>query len=155
MNQDMISDDLGESRLYRIGVVLVMLALGISLYLSYTKLADVEVACTESETINCNTVQDSRYGELMGIPLAYLGLATNLLLLALHIGEKAYGERQQEILMLIFGLVLVAFLYSLFLVYVQAADLKAYCLWCLAHEALITGLFGVTLVRVRRQLWGG
>jgi len=37
--------------------------------------------------------------------------------------------------------VLFAFLYSVYLVYLQAFRIQAYCVWCLTHEALITVLF--------------
>jgi len=44
--------------------------------------------------------------------------------------------------------VLFAFLFSVYLVYVQAALLNAYCPWCLTHEALITALFIVVGMQV-------
>ena len=50
--------------------------------------------------------------------------------------------------MLVFGVVLFGFLYSVYLVYLQAAVLRAFCPWCLSHEALITILFGLTIWRL-------
>jgi uncharacterized membrane protein len=49
----------------------------------------------------------------------------------------------------VFGIVLFAFLFSVFLVYVQAAIIRAFCPWCLTHEALITILFGLSAWRLR------
>ncbi|MBC8100033.1 MAG: hypothetical protein H7Y11_11370 [Armatimonadetes bacterium] len=54
--------------------------------------------------------------------------------------------------LLIFGVVLFAWVYSMYLVYLQFMVLQALCMWCLMHELNITILFGVTLLRLRNEL---
>lgn len=40
----------------------------------------------------------------------------------------------------------------MYLVYVQGVLLQAWCVWCLAHEANITVLFAVSILRLRNAL---
>ena len=61
-------------------LILVVIGVVISGYLSYVKLADAEIICVEGERLNCDVVQNSRYAEFAGIPVAYLGLATYLVI---------------------------------------------------------------------------
>ena len=53
---------------------------------------------------------------------------------------------------LVFGVTLFAFLFSMWLVYVQVALLQALCLWCLGHEITMTLLFIVSGLRLRQML---
>ena len=55
-------------------------------------------------------------------------------------------------LTLLFGITLFAFMYSMWLVYVQAAILQSFCPWCLAHEAVMTVLFLLTAARFWRSM---
>ena len=48
---------------------------------------------------------------------------------------------------LVAGITFFAFLYSAWLVYVQAMILEAFCPWCLTHEVVITILFIISGLR--------
>ena len=62
--------------LWTISLVLVVIGLLISGYLSYTKLADTETVCIEDDGFDCDLVNNSKYAEIMGFPITYLGFAT-------------------------------------------------------------------------------
>jgi uncharacterized membrane protein len=47
---------------------------------------------------------------------------------------------------------LFAFIYAIWLVYVQAVILAAFCPWCLAHEVNITLLFFLSALRLGQQI---
>ena len=130
--------------------VIVILAILVSGYLSYLKIADQAAVCIEGGAFDCGTVLNSVYSEVGGIPIAWLGLAVNLIVLALLLLEYRVGFLREYGKTLIFGVVLFAFIYSVYLVYVQAAILRAYCPWCLTHEALITILFALSIWRVAK-----
>ena len=134
--------------LRNISLIILTLAILVSGYLTYVKATDVAMVCVESATFDCGKVQNSAYAEIFGIPIAWLGLATNLLILALILLEDGVPFLQDYGLILTFGVVLFAFLFSIYLVYVQAVLLNAYCPWCLTHEALITALFIVVGMQV-------
>lgn len=134
-----------------ISIVLVLGMLLVSGYLSYSELTESEVACVESGSFNCNAVQNSVYSEVMGIKVAYLGFGVNLVILGLLLLEDRIAFLQENGLTLLFGIVFFGFLYSVYLVYIQAAVLDSYCQWCLSHEVLITLLFVVTGLRLYRE----
>lgn len=128
--------------------VVLFFAIIVSGYLSYLKIANVDAVCIKGDAFDCGTVLNSAYSIFLGIPIAYLGLGTNLLVLVLLLLENRIGFLQDYGVVLIFGAVLFAFVFSVWLVYVQAFLIQAYCPWCLTHEALITVLFVLSIWRL-------
>lgn len=131
--------------------VVLFAAIVVSGYLSYLKLSNEQAVCVQNGPFDCGVVLNSAYSELGGIPIAWLGLATNLLVVALLIAEPRIGILRETGVMIIFGVVLFAFAFSMYLIYVQAALIQSYCPWCLTHEALITVLFFLSGWRVWRS----
>ncbi|GAB4511115.1 MAG: hypothetical protein OHK0046_08760 [Anaerolineae bacterium] len=134
--------------------VVLVFAIGVSGYLSYLKVSNVQPVCVEGGQFDCGVVLNSAYSELGGIPIAWLGLATNLIVLTLLVLEPRVEFLRYNGVALVFGIVLFAFLFSVYLVYVQAAIIRAFCPWCLTHEALITVLFGLSIWRLREWFGG-
>lgn len=129
--------------------VVLIFAIAVSGYLSYLKLVpSASAVCVPGEIFDCGTVLNSVYSEIMGIPIAWLGLGVNLLVLALLILETRVSFFAQYSIPLIFGVLLFAFLFSVYLVYVQAVLITKYCPWCLSHEALVTIVFGLSIQRL-------
>ena len=132
--------------------IILAAALFVSGYLTYQKIADNEVACPATGKFDCGTVLNSAYAEMGGVPISWWGFGTNLVMVALLTVEtrleffKSFGPT------LVFGVILFAFLFSIYLVYLQAFVIKAYCVWCLSHEALMTLMFITTSVRLRNHL---
>ena len=144
----------GKSRdwLYTISLVLVIIGIVISGYLSYVKLTESQAVCVGGGAFNCEVVQNSVYAKLFNIPIAYLGLATYLVLGALLLLQNRIAFLQEYGVMLQFGIIMFAFLFSVWLVYLQAFQLKAFCTWCLSHEVTMTLLFLVSIPRLKRSL---
>ncbi|TVR23410.1 MAG: vitamin K epoxide reductase family protein [Anaerolineaceae bacterium] len=134
-----------------ISLVLVAAGLLVSGYLSYVKATGVPMACT-GEMFNCGTVQNSDYSELFGVPIAYLGFMTYVVIGGLILLQDRWAFLRENGIVLLFGVVLFAWLYSMYLIYVQGVILQAWCQWCLTHEAIITVLFGATIWRLNRFL---
>lgn len=128
--------------------IVLALAIAVSGYLSWLKIGSYEAVCIEGSVFDCGTVLSSVYSEVAGIPIAWLGLVTNLIVVALLALENRVGFLREYGAILIFGVVLFATLFSIYLIYVQAALIRAYCPWCLAHEALIFILFGFSTYRL-------
>ena len=126
-----------------LALILVVIGLLISGYLSYVKLADVEIICTEGETVNCQVVENSKWASIMGIPVAYLGFAGYALMGLILLLEDRIDFLMDYGRTLNFTIGIFGWLFSMWLVYVQAGILQAYCLWCLTHEVNFTILFGV------------
>lgn len=134
-------------------LVLVVFGLFVSGYLSYVKLANVSTLCPtgEGSPFNCDAVQNSIYSQFpirSGIEVAWLGFGTYVLIGLLILFEKRIPILREWGIPLTFGIVLFAFLFSMYLVYVQAVLLRLYCMWCLMHELNMTVLFGVYIGRL-------
>lgn len=138
--------------LRNISLALVVLGLIVSGYLSYVKFTNVEMICLEGDTFNCDVVQNSIYAEMFGVPIAYFGFATYLVIGALLLLQNRVGFLREYGMLMTFGVVLLAFMFSMYLVYVQGVLLQAWCQWCLMHELIMTVLMVVTGIRLFRFL---
>ncbi|MBI1280214.1 MAG: hypothetical protein GC179_18960 [Anaerolineaceae bacterium] len=138
--------------LYLISIILVVVGIFISGYLSYVKLTETQTVCVGGGAFNCEVVQSSVYSKLFNIPIAYLGFATYLALAALLLFQNRIAFLQEYGVMIQFGIIIFAFLFSIWLVYLQAFQLKAFCTWCLSHEVTMTLLFLVSIPRLKRSL---
>jgi uncharacterized membrane protein len=125
----------------RITVALLALAgVGITAYLTYARYADATIVCS---TGGCETVQDSEYAEIAGLPVAVLGLGGYLAILAAAFfsGEVA---RVTGAALALGGLV-----FSDYLVLVQLLAIGAVCQWCLASDVVLLLLAVATFARLR------
>jgi uncharacterized membrane protein len=125
-------------------LVVAMLALvgaGIAGYLTYARYAHASIACT---TGGCETVQSSDYAEILGLPVAVLGLVGYLAIFATTLvpGELARLAGA--------ALALGGLAFSLYLVLVQAFAIEAFCQWCLGSDLVMLLLAAAAVARVRR-----
>jgi uncharacterized membrane protein len=135
-----------------LSLILVVIGIIVSSYLSYSHLSNTSVVCVEGSEFDCGLVQSSVYSKLFGVPIAYLGLLTYLMLGALLLLEDRSELIAEYGTIMIFGITLFAFLYSIWLVYVQVFILQALCQWCLTHEVVMTILFVVSSIRLKHAL---
>lgn len=151
-SEEIVTESKSRDWLYIISVVLVVVGICISGYLSYVKLTETQSVCVGGGAFNCEVVQSSIYSKLFNIPIAYLGFATYLVIGALLLLQNRLAFLQEYGVMIEFGIIMFAFLFSMWLVYLQAFQLKAFCMWCLSHELTMTLLFLVSIVRLKRSL---
>ena len=135
----------------RFQALLVLIGLVVAGYLSYLKLAEAPAVCVESGPFNCNVVLNSQYSELAGLPIAYLGFAVYAAIGCLLLLERRVGFLREWGSLIVFGIGLFAWLFSMWLVYVQFALLQALCPWCLTHETNFTLLFAIICYRLYRE----
>ena len=117
-------------------------------YLTYIKLAHVEAICRGVG--DCEAVNSSIYSQISGIPIAALGLAAYLAILAVLTLEPRLSLVQDYGPLAIFGLALTGTLYSAYLTYVELFVIHAVCPYCVASAVLITGLLILSVVRLVR-----
>ncbi len=131
--------------LFSIAALLALVGLGEATYLTALHLAGADVVCLASST--CSQVLHSAYASVHGIPLAALGgvgyfAAFSCAILA------AFNHRQfAGILTVIVG---AMFGTTLWLLYLQAYVLHAFCDYCLFSAALIFLLAGVVVAIPKR-----
>lgn len=146
--------------LRNLALLLVVVGLFISGYISYNHLSNTQLVCPgesgaelAGRAINCDAVTTSRYSRMFGIPIAYLGFGMYLTLGVLLFLEKRIPLLQDYGRELTFGIALFAWLYSMYLVYLQFFVIGAVCLWCLSHEANMTILFIVITARLMIKMF--
>ena len=113
-------------------VLLVLAVLGvlISAYLTWTHFAGLTPVCTGSGE-GCQTVQSSRYASVLGIPVALLGL--------IAYGGLIFSTALWRETGIYLGLLisLVGTLFSAYLTYLEIFVIGALCQWCLASAAIM------------------
>ncbi len=119
---------------------LALVGVGITAYLLSVRASGATLSCT---TGGCETVQNSPYSEIFGLPVAALGFVGFLVLLGAAVA-------QGDLARLIGAVVaLAAFAFSAYLVVVQVVVIGALCDWCLASDAVTTALAALALLRLR------
>ncbi len=155
MNKLLSASSTGSSQrhqtLRRLQMLMVLVGLVVASYLSYLKLADAPAVCVQGGPFNCDVVLNSQYSELAGIPIAYLGLVVYVVIGLLLALEHRFAFLREYGSLIAFGIGLFAWLFSMWLVYVQFGLLGAACPWCLTHEANFTLLFATLAYRVIRD----
>ncbi|MGZ9224873.1 MAG: vitamin K epoxide reductase family protein [Anaerolineales bacterium] len=141
-----------DRRLSRIEITLIVLAiigLLVSVYMTIYKITSNDNMCIGSK--DCSVVNASRYSELYGIPVAVFGVLGYTGILAVLLLARNPGFFEQNGTMLLFGLSLTGFLFTLYLIFLEIALIKAYCPFCIASQATMTIIFILSVVRVVRQ----
>jgi uncharacterized membrane protein len=132
-------------RVLRVAVAIVALAgTAIAGYLTYVHYQPDALICTASG--GCETVQDSDYATLLGIPVALLGLCAYVVVLALVVWDSEPARVGAAMI------ALSAVGFAVYLVSLQAFVIDAWCIWCLSNDLVIVPLLAIlTVWRVLRE----
>lgn len=130
----------GEQTLRRAGLLLGLLGLGVATYISIVESGGGSPVCVAGST-GCSTVAESDYAELLGINVAFIGVAGYLAILAAIMigGDIGRGGG--------FLFAMIGFGFSAYLTYLELFVIDAICQWCVASAVLMTGLFAVCALR--------
>jgi uncharacterized membrane protein len=123
--------------------VLALVGVGIAGYLTWIHYAGLHPVCVGG-TGGCERVQSSRWAELAGVPVAVLGLAGYVAILASLALPEEQGAPAAAFLSL------VGFGFSVWLTYVEIAKIEAICQWCVASAVVMTALALVSVARLLR-----
>ena len=142
-----------EKRLSQLAILLTVIGLLVSIYMTIYKITSNDSMCIGSG--DCKTVNASRYSEInlagLNIPVAVLGVAGYAAILGVLLFERKIDFLQQNGSLAFFGLSLLGFLFTLYLIYVEIALIKALCPFCLASQTVMTIIFILSVIRVVRQ----
>lgn len=130
------------SRLYALAAVLSLAGLADAVYLTVEHLTGRSVRCTV--TSGCSEVLSSSYATVGGYPLAFFGALAYFTAFSLSTLAAFGSERAGRLLT---PLVALMFATSLWLLYVQAFVLKAFCQYCLLSAGITTLLAIIVVVR--------
>jgi uncharacterized membrane protein len=125
---------------------LCLVGLAVSGYLTFEHYsASTTLACPESATINCVKVTSSSYSELVGIPVALLGLLFFLGLtpLCLPVAWRAASPWPSRLRL---AAVTLGVGFVIYLVWAELFRIEAICLWCTVVHAVTLLLFFVVVL---------
>jgi uncharacterized membrane protein len=132
-----------EAAARRALAALALVGLGIAAYLAATRAAGAAPVCA---TGGCETVQSSQYAEVLGVPVAVLGVAAYLVLAGTTLVRAPAAAAPAA------AVALAGAAFSVYLVYLQVAVIEAVCLWCMASDGLMLVLAALAVVRLRATL---
>ncbi len=135
--------------LYRASVSLVILGALVSIYMTIYKFTANDAMCLGSG--DCHTVNASKYSEVNGIPVAVFGIIGYLAILAALYFEDSSRFFKQNATLMIFGMSLTGFIFTVWLIYVEIALLKAICPFCVTSQVAMTLIFIIAVMRLIRQ----
>ncbi len=135
--------------LYRLSLALAILGVLVSIYMTIFKLTENPNMCLGNG--GCSTVNNSKYAMIYGIPVAVVGVGGFLTLLILLFLERRVSFLAANGTLIVFGLALLGFLFTLYLIYVELALIHALCPFCVTSQVTMTILFILSVIRLARQ----
>lgn len=144
--RDCLIEETMDKWLYRALVALAIIGLLVSIYMTVYKITSNDGMCLGSG--DCSTVNASKYSAVNGIPVAAIGMLGYLAILAALYFEKRNKFFRENGTLMVFGMALTGFLFTVWLIYVEIALLKALCPFCVASQAAMTIIFILAVMRL-------
>lgn len=119
----------------------------VACYIHYTKRHHKQLVCPVGS--NCNVVVTSRYAKFLAVPLEYWGMFYYSTIITVYT-VLIFAPRllSKSFLSGFIILTAAAFLFSLYLLFVQAFLLRQWCIWCLLSAMLSIAIFIFSLASV-------
>ena len=133
----------GERKLVIAIAAVALIGVAVAGYLVYIHYAGIKPICAAGSG-GCEKVQTSDYAKLAGIPVADLGLAGYIAILASLFVRGDLGRLAGA------AIALSGFGFSVYLTYREIFTIKAICQWCVGSAVLMTLLAILTTVRLIR-----
>jgi uncharacterized membrane protein len=126
-------------------LLLSVAGLGVSVYLTITHFdTHLALACPKTTTFNCETVTTSAQSHIAGIPVAVLGLAFFVPMIALCL-PAAWRSEDRRVHLARLALSITGVGMIIYLIVAELFLIKAICLWC-SSVHLITFILFVIIV---------
>lgn len=145
-----------------LGILCAILGLFVASYMSYSELTGQETSCPGATddmegspgtlAVDCGYVQTSIYAKAFGIPVAVLGVGGYFAILAVWLLEDRISFFADFGHMLVFGMALFGFLFSMYLTYTEFFIMYTVCTWCLTSAFFMTLVFIIAIVRLVQYL---
>lgn len=131
-------------------VFIIAIALGgllIVFYIFYMKKSHSKFVCPLGS--DCSVVIYSRYAKFFGISLEYLGAAYYAIIFSFYtlwiVGSQFITP---SLTFFVIALTFGAFLFSLYLIFIQAFVLRQWCMWCLLLSVFSMTIFIISVSQI-------
>lgn len=140
----------------RAGVILILIlaffGIADSAYLAEHEANNTPLICNIQSLSGCNTVAESEYSRLFGIPLAQYGIVFySAIFIIAAIELIAFNRLLRRILQ---GMSLIGVLASLYFTFIQTFVIEAFCIYCLASAiaALLIFICASFIEPIRKKI---
>jgi uncharacterized membrane protein len=134
-------------------LVLSLIGLGLSIYLTITHFQPALLVCTDTGAINCAKVTTSAQSEILGVPIAILGVANYVVMTGLNT-PWAWRARARWVHVTRFVLAVVSMCFVLWLIFAEVEIIGAICLYCTGvHITTFALLIVLTIVSPAQLGW--
>lgn len=124
--------------------LLSLIGMVVATYLAYVEVSGAEAVC--GPVGDCNTVQQSEYAKIFGIPVGLLGLAGyTVIMLAWAVRQYGSGQAARWAAIALPTMIFGGVIFSIYLTFLEPFVIGATCAWCLASAAIMTALLWVTV----------
>ncbi len=130
----------------RLIFIFSLLGLAVTAFLAYEYNQSGSIVCPITGT-GCDTVRSSDFSKFLGIDLPYLGLVFYVVMASLSIWLTQNYDRRINLSRLLVGFSGVAF--GVYLTFLEAFIIKAYCIWCIASFIVSIIIFLLCIKDVR------
>jgi uncharacterized membrane protein len=127
--------------------VLDIIGLAIASYLAIVEVGGGVPVCGPLK--GCETVAQSEYSRIGGVPVAVYGVGLSLILFTLAIAwwrTNYYG-----LLLAHYGLSLAGVIFEIYFIYIQIAVIRAVCVWCTSYGLSLILRFVIAFIVWLRQ----
>jgi len=132
--------------LYLISALVSLIGLGDAIYLTVQDLTGESLRCTIIS--GCSEVLSSKYAHVGPVPLAAIGAIAYFVVFSLAVlAAFGYGFARPLILII----VILMFLATLWLLYLQAFVIRHFCQYCLLSAAVTTTLAVLAIIASRTK----
>lgn len=122
-----------------VSLVTTLAGVGVAGYLTRVHFDGGVLICAVGD---CQTVQESEYADVAGIPVALLGLGMYLTVLALGVVRWRQPRMHGATTLVAFAVVLAGAFVAAYLTFVELVVIDAVCQWCVASAVLTAILLG-------------
>jgi uncharacterized membrane protein len=125
---------------YATVVFLALVGLTLAFYIHHKKAVREKFICPAG--FDCETVIYSKYSKFLGVPVEDIGIIYYLVVAFSYATFLLFPQWDSESFSFtILSITTLAFIFSVYLTYIQAVLLKEWCTWCLLSAKLCTLIF--------------
>ena len=128
-------------------LILGFLGFFVATYLTILHYKNIIPPC--SITTGCETVLNSKYAVIFGVPVSLLGSLFYLTIIILCV--LLLTHYKQVFLKLFYIATVLGFIFSITLIGIQAFLIHAFCQYCLTSEAISTGILMLAYLKFRKD----
>ncbi len=133
-----------EANILMFTLILCFIAIPIAGYLVYEHYNPGSLFCPKDGWIDCGKVTHGEYNNILGIPLAHLGLIGIILIFLFALIRIVQWERDytENFFIIVLFLSFLGALLTWYLTYLELFVIHAICIYCFIEFILVTIIFG-------------